>query len=95
MWLAIRARYYLGYWPQPSQPDPKLLPFELHHAALWGVFEGLKWSLIVLPILYLWNRFVLKSKIDSWIWRGAIAGWVITLGMIFLPSINFIAWFLD
>ncbi len=38
-WLAsvylfvMRARLHLGFWPEPSRPDPKDLGFTMHHAA--------------------------------------------------------------
>src|SRR3990167_2605525 len=54
--LAIRARLYLGYWPLPAHPDPKHLPFEFHHAILWDIFWGVKWSIIIVPALYLASR---------------------------------------
>lgn len=29
--LLVRARVALGRWPQPYQPDPKDLPFDIHY----------------------------------------------------------------
>lgn len=47
--FALRARLVLGTWPQPYQPDPKALGFDIHHTA---ILLGLP-LLLALPILFL------------------------------------------
>ena len=93
--LTVRARVYLGYWPRPSHPDPKLLPFDLHHASLWGVFVVLKWSLVVLPVLYLTNKYFLKKQMNKKPLQIYGWGWLVIIALVFLPHVNFVEWFLD
>ncbi len=93
--LAIRARLFLGYWPKPAHPDPKLLPFELHHAVLWCIFFGLLSSLIIVPALYLTNRFVFQTRFSRWSLSAYLSGWALVLLMVFTPNISFVGWFLD
>lgn len=93
--LAIRARLFLGYWPKPAQPDPKLLPFELHHAVLWYIFFGLLFSLIAIPALHVIGRFILQTALPHWLLYTYLFGWGLILIMVFMPSISFVGWFLD
>jgi len=93
--LAVRARLYLDHWPRPSHPDPKHLPFEFHHQILWDVFEGIKWSIVIVPTLYLTSRIFLKQNL----WRAPLRiylfGWLVIAAMIFVPPIDFVMWFMD
>ena len=93
--LAIRARLFLGYWPQPAHPDPKLLPFELHHAILWYIFFGLLSSVIIVPTLWVINRFVFQTRLTRWSLGAYLSGWALVLMMVFVPKISFVGWFLD
>jgi hypothetical protein len=95
--LAVRARFFLGYWPSPAHPDPKQLPFELHHMALWlllfVVVVLLPTGLGVLAIAV----GILKRKPCFWpIWAN-LGGSAIIGSMFFLPHgrLNWVAWFLD
>jgi len=93
--FAIRARVYLGYWPTPSHPDPKVLPFDLHHAVLWFSFFGLLYSLIIILSLYLLNHFFWRSSLPRWSLRAYLLGWALVLLMVFVPGMSFVGWFLD
>jgi hypothetical protein len=94
-WLAIRAKDYLGYWPSPSHPDPKFLPFDMHQELLATMLFALLWSLALMPILYGASRWILKTKLGQRPLYTYILGWIIIVVMIFVPNINFVAWFLD
>lgn len=93
--LAERARQYLGYWPRPSHPDPKHLPFELHHTLLWNMFECLKWSLITMPLCYISSRFLIKAQLTRKPLRIYLIGWTIIIAMIVIPKIDLVMWFMD
>ena len=93
--LAIRARLYLGHWPKPSHPDPKHLPFEFHQAVLWAIFEGVKWSIVIVPTLYLASRILLKTKLGRSPLHIYLLGWGVIALMIIVPHIDFVMWFMD
>lgn len=95
MLLAIRAKAYLGYWPSPNHPDPQFVPFDLHQELLAKMLFALLWSLALMPILYLGSRWILKTKLGRSPLYAYILGWAIIMVMIFVPGINFVAWFLD
>ena len=93
--LAARARAYLGYWPSPSHPDPKSLPFEFHYEALWGLFDCLKWSILFAFAYYFLNRLILKRSSSRVLLQVYLVGWGVIIGMILIPRINFAVWFFD
>ena len=93
--LAVRAKTYLGAWPQVNTPDPKLLPFDTHYNALFiGIYLVLG-TLLIFPL----SRFLVgkaggeNSRQTSM--RLFIAGWTLVMVTTFAPGINFVAWFLD
>lgn len=90
-----RARLFLGYWPSLYHPDPKGLPFTHHYDLLFfGIYLVLG-SVFVLPIL----RFLSPKWISAPLWRQVFQtyflGWLLILPTVFIPPINFTAWFLD
>lgn len=94
--LATRAYLYLGYWPKPSHPDPKLLPFEEHHSLLWSILGLFGCSIVLVPILYFLNVRIWDSeKADKLALKVFVTGVILSLGLVFVPSINVVAWFLD
>jgi hypothetical protein len=93
--LAVRARLYLGHWPRPSHPDPKHLPFEFHHEILWDVFEGIKWSIVIVQALYAASRIFWKQKLWRLPLRIYLIGWLVIAVMIFVPHFDFVMWFMD
>jgi hypothetical protein len=95
VWLAIRAREYLGYWPTPSHPDPQFIPFDHHQELLWQIFWLLGWSLVVVPMLYFSSRWLLKNRMPRLPLYTYACGWLLIMAMIFVPNINFVSWFLD
>ena len=95
LWLAIRAKNHLGYWPQPAHPDPQFLPFQSHITYLWYVFDCLKWSLVLVPVVYIVYRYILRTKITRRPLKAYCWGWVLILALVFIPNINVVAWFID
>ena len=95
--FAERARQYLGYWPKPSQPDPKNLPlsFEQYHAILWDGFVCLKWTLVTMPLCYFANRFLSKTQLTRKPLKIYLLGWILIVAMIAIPRIDFVMWFMD
>ena len=95
IWLTIRAKVFLGYWPSPNHPDPKFLPFDVHQESLATMLFALLWSLVLMPILYRGSVWILRTKLGRSPLYAYILGWAIIMVMIFVPGINFVAWFLD
>ncbi|MBF0208601.1 MAG: hypothetical protein HQK53_17135 [Oligoflexia bacterium] len=93
--FTIRSRSYLGFWPHPSQPDPKLLPFELQHMILWYVLFTLPISLIAIWIIRFLEKKMLQVQRSNFPVIANIAGWVLIVIMIFVPGIDFVGWFID
>lgn len=91
----VRARSYLGYWPTPYNPDPKVLPFHSHHSA---ILIGTYIVLMALVAL-VGTRHFIPSVGRSSTWRKALVvsgfGWGLLVIMAFVPPIDFVAWFLD
>jgi hypothetical protein len=95
IWLAMRARRYLGYWPGPNHPDPQFVPFDSHREVLAQMFFALLWSLVLMPILYLGNHWIFKVKLQRRPLYIYSLGWMIIMLMTFVPRIDLVAWFLD
>lgn len=60
VWMAsvylfvLRARLHLGFWPEPSRPDPKDLGFTVHHAVNWfglAMVPGAVLAAVVLAVV--------------------------------------------
>ena len=90
----LRARNFLGFWPVPASPDPKVLPFAFHHWILMVALFPIAWTIFLLPISWL-----VRFKQISLLVRREIApylvGWAIVVAIMFSSEKNFIAWFLD
>lgn len=54
--LVLRAKSFLGFWPSPAHPDPKLLPFELHHMLLSLGFYLVVGLFPIAVAVYIFNR---------------------------------------
>ncbi len=90
----IRARNYLGNWPYPYHPDPKSLPFDLHHYIAFVTLMLIPFSIIPWLIIYLPKKFLFpKTKWFSLILHAV--PWIITLLYFFTDPGNFIEWFFD
>lgn len=93
--FVLRSRNYLGYWPTPYNPDPKVLPFPVHYSL---VFVGIHFVLGTLPTL-VGIRLLPNDVASASTWRSVTRitamGWGLLLLMAFQPPINFVAWFLD
>lgn len=95
--LALRSRYFLGYWPSPSHPDPKLLPFELHYTMLILGFYLVVWLLPVSLAIYIVSRIVFERKHNLRPLLVYTPGWLVIVALMFGShfSLNWVAWFLD
>lgn len=95
IWLAVRAKEYLGYWPGPNHPDPQFVPFDSHQEVLDQMLFALLWSLVLMPILYRGGHRIFKVKLQRRPLYMYSLGWMVIMLMIFVPRINLVAWFLD
>ena len=68
----IRSRYFLGHWPTYSNPDPKWLPFEFHHAFFMLAVFPVLWSLFVLPVIWIF-RGLMQCKLLSKVAGGTLS----------------------
>ncbi len=100
-WLAsvylfvLRARLHLGFWPEPSRPDPKDLGFTIHHAANWFGLATVPGAIVAAVVLA-----VVGSRIG---WR--IKPWpALSLAAVSLVAVvatgrldpgRFFEWFVD
>jgi len=93
--FAIRARIYLGFWPTPNHPDPKVLPFDFHDSILFFTTYAVFLSLLVIPSF----KMLLFNKINLNTWHRTklifLSGWTLILILILVPTINFVTWYLD
>jgi len=62
--LVLRARLFLGYWPYSAHPDPKQLPFVLHHVILWFGFYVVAWGV---PVGQVSPPIIPGSIPDTWV----------------------------
>lgn len=95
--FALRARVLLGHWPSPAQPDPKSLPFEIHHAVLWIGFYLVSALLPFAVFVFILNEFILKRNVMVGPARIFAAGGLMILPFVFVfhGSWNWVEWFLD
>lgn len=90
----LRARMFLGYWPVPTSPDPKVLPFEFHHWALMAAVFPIAWTIFLLPISWLIRFKQIRLLVHREI-APFLVGWAIVAVVMGSSGKNFIAWFLD
>jgi hypothetical protein len=92
--FTCRARLYLGKWPQPYQPDPAELPFEISYSILLNSISFLLPSLLLLLLIHpLARRFDLP--LPAHLKRIQGFGWTGIFLFYFLPGVNFLEWFMD
>jgi hypothetical protein len=89
--FTLRASLFLGYWPEPSHPDPKSLPFELSHYLLFVGFLMLIPSMVVFLLVFWGSRCENRESAK----RVYICGWIGIAVFLLLPKFNFVTWFLD
>lgn len=90
----LRARLALHTWPQPYQPDPKDLGFDLHHLAATFALPLWLISPALLPAVWLlWPRRQRTALLAPFVAFLLIylAGWL----LVRLDPGHFLAWFMD
>jgi len=90
----LRAKVYLGYWPKPSFPDPKLLPFEFHHWIFMMAVFPLFLTIVVLPIAWLVESKTFQVRIRGYV-VTYMSGWLLIGSTFAIGGIDFVRWFLD
>jgi hypothetical protein len=68
-WLfVLRARLALGVWPQPYQPDPKDLGFDVHHVLIALLMPLILVTPVVLaPWAALCRRWLRAAGLRPWL----------------------------
>ena len=95
MIFAIRAKYYLGHWPKPYHPDPKVLPFVIHAGLLWLGVPAVLSTLIIMPFFLLLSFKKNSFSVPLKLLILFALGWFFIFLMTFIPPIDFVTWFLD
>ncbi len=101
VWLAsvylfvLRARFHLGFWPEPSRPDPKNLGFAVHHAVNWFGLATVPGAIVAAVVL---------AVVESRIGRRTKAWPVLSLAAVSFVAViatgrldpgRFFEWFVD
>src|SRR4051812_20929575 len=85
-----RARVHLGYWPRPSAPDPKLLPFAIHYLFL----ENSMFIMMATSVLLILGTFLWTRQVSLKVWKKSlltlVVGWVLIILMFEVPPIDFV-----
>lgn len=100
VWLAgvffffVRARIHLGFWPAAYVPDPKSLPFEFHH---WIFMVGVFPLAASIPcvLVFALAQYWRSGRIASRELVAYLGGWIAVFGIMAIPGVDFITWFLD
>src|SRR3989344_662269 len=89
----VRARAYLGYWPNAYIPDPKSLPLEFQHWILMICVFPLIMTALLLSVIWLcrlWNRRRIGIN-EIMIY---FIGWSAIAAVMAYPGVDFVTWFL-
>jgi len=95
--FVIRARFELGRWPTPMQPDPKSLSFptaDTHMETIFWLGVGslccfLPWLLMICV-----RKQLIPTTRKSRLALPALP-WLLLLAALFLDPGSYVAWFLD
>jgi hypothetical protein len=90
----LRAAYKLGYFPSPSNPDPKDMGFVYHHNSVGILFEISIYAVIVLGSTVITLLFI-NSDLQIGKMKGAIWIGSIYLLWIMLDPFSLIGWYVD
>jgi len=95
--FVVRARFELGRWPTPMQPDPKSLSFptaDTHmETVFWLGIASLGCSIPWLLTMVIRKHVVPVTRTS---WLALLAGpWLLLLAILFLDPGRYVAWFLD
>lgn len=93
--FVLRARWQLGFWPRPSQPDPKSLGFDFHHSLVWLAALGFPFA-VLLAILLALRGYAAARRPFPWLLIGFVAfGVAAVLGASCIDPGYFCGWFAD
>jgi hypothetical protein len=95
--VAVRARAFLGYWPTPNHPDPKVLPseFDQHIEVASAIVLCLFLSVPIIFILGVISRLFLLHLIPKRPFRIYLAGVILIILNFYEPRLGFVAWLAD
>ncbi len=90
----VRARIHLGFWPDAFVPDPKSLPFEFHH---WIFMVAVLPLVMSIPCMFVfWLRQVYRyGRVGVREIAIYLGGWMAIVGIMAIPGVDFVSWFLD
>src|SRR5262245_46170582 len=94
---AIRAHWYLGYWPQYERPDPNSLPQSFGPVPEW--VDGVA-GLAALATLAAFSLFIIRSTVRPRLWFAAAAllwpvAWLAIYGVLVLDPGGVAEWAFD
>jgi hypothetical protein len=90
--FALKCTLYLGYWPEPNQPDPQLVPFNVEV----NMIQLASFLVQVSSILCAFTIAMRKLRKEYWLQVLAnILGWILIIVFTFIPKYNFVSWIMD
>jgi len=95
--FVLRARFSLGRWPHPDNPDPKDLGFDFHHILIWLDFFVVFFSPILLVYIFLMTLNFIKMNRKQYALAASIFTFFFAAYILLCkydPG-KFIEWFMD
>jgi hypothetical protein len=90
--FALKCTLYLGYWPEPNQPDPQFVPFN-------NEVNIIQFASFLVPISSILCAFTIAvRKLRSMYMLQIlvnILGCVSITVFTFVPKYNFVSWIMD
>jgi hypothetical protein len=96
--FVLRARFVLGYFPKPNQPDPKIdilqNTLKCHYAMVWLILAMSVCSVIMCILLSLYKVYGCSREIEKKLTALSFI-WILFFVWIFIDPGKFVQWFLD
>lgn len=93
--FVLRARFHLGFWPEPSRPDPKDLGFTVHHAVNWFGLATVPGAIIAaVGLAVIGSRIGWRTKVWPTLSLAAVS-FVAVIATGRLDPGRFFEWFVD
>jgi hypothetical protein len=91
----IRQRLHLGFWPRPSQPDPKDAGYMFHHLSIYlGVLIVPLLAIVVIGFII--HRRVQDASFRWWLAIGLLAfSFACFIAVMYLDPGDYWVWFRD
>jgi hypothetical protein len=90
--FALKCTLYLGYWPEPNQPDPQFVPFQ-------NQLNALHFASFLVPVSSILCVFTIAMRKLREMYRiqvlANILGWILIIVFTFVPKYNFVSWIMD